>query len=45
MKLKIFKNVESNMVWFIKDGYYYDYKRLLWCVFYRYRKPYLATEN
>lgn len=46
MKLKIFKDVESNMVWFIdKNGYYQDYKRLIWNIFYRYRKPYLATEN
>ena len=43
--MKIFKNVTSNKVWLIKDGYYHDYKRLIWRIFYQYRKPHLATEN
>jgi len=45
MRFRIFKNVTSNRVWFIKDGYYYDYIRIIGFIFYSDGNPYIAAEN
>jgi hypothetical protein len=42
--IRIFKNVESNNIWLIKNEYYYDYKRICGNIFILLKKS-LTYEN